>query len=262
MNALRYSPLFRLARRRLSLHPALYFSAARVLGNRQLLGDDTNLVIEGFPRSANSYAEAAFAVSQAGRRLIIASHSHAAAQVIAAVKRDLVTLVLFRNPDDAVASHLEMLPARISPESLFKDYSGFYRTIMPYRDRFVLISFETCIGDFGAVVSRVNARFGTDFIVPLVDDRFVAEVNGMRDTISEGRVGRVVRYSERKPRAVLEARDARKRAIKDGLRRLEAAPARRDAIAIHDEMSALERGAGRAATSQRELRACRAGPRA
>ena len=57
----------------------------------------TQLVIEGYPRSANTYAVVAFAAVQPERPRI-AHHLHVAAQVLAAVDRDIPTMVLIRRP--------------------------------------------------------------------------------------------------------------------------------------------------------------------
>ncbi|RLI74860.1 hypothetical protein DRP04_14160, partial [Archaeoglobales archaeon] len=51
----------------------------------------------------------------------------------------------------------------ISAEQALKDYIRFYRTVVPYRDKFVVGRFEEVTTKFGKVIRRVNARFGTNF---------------------------------------------------------------------------------------------------
>ncbi|RLI77727.1 hypothetical protein DRP04_10965, partial [Archaeoglobales archaeon] len=51
----------------------------------------------------------------------------------------------------------------ISAEQALKDYIRFYRTVVPYRDKFVVGRFEEVTTNFGEVIRRVNARFGTNF---------------------------------------------------------------------------------------------------
>jgi hypothetical protein len=39
----------------------------------------------------------------------------------------------------------------------------FHRRVLPYRDRVVVAPFESITSDFGAVVRRINQKFGTNF---------------------------------------------------------------------------------------------------
>jgi len=69
---------------------------------------------------------------------------------------------LIRKPRDAVLSLLVRAP-HISAEQALKDYIRFYRSIAPYRDKFVVGRFEEVTKDFDEVIRRVNAHFGTNF---------------------------------------------------------------------------------------------------
>jgi len=144
-------------------HPRIYLllCQARPKTRQITVSKDTEIVIEGFPRSANTFAVAAFTFAQ-GRPVKIARHLHAPAQVIAAVRRGIPCIVLIRNPRDAVLSLLVRAP-RVSAEQALKDYIRFYRSIAPYRDKFVVGRFEEVTTDFGELIRRVNARFGTNF---------------------------------------------------------------------------------------------------
>jgi len=144
-------------------YPSIYLPICRVRPKtRQVtVSKDTEIVIEGFPRSANTFAVAAFTFAQ-GRPVKIARHLHAPAQVIVAVRRGIPCIVLIRNPRDAVLSLLVRAP-HISAEQALKDYIRFYRSVAPYRDKFVVGRFEEVTTDFGEVIRRVNARFGTNF---------------------------------------------------------------------------------------------------
>ena len=144
-------------------YPSIYLTLCRIRPKtRQItVSKDTEIVIEGFPRSANTFAVAAFTFAQ-GRPVKIARHLHAPAQVIEAVRRGIPCIVLIRKPRDAVLSLLVREP-HISAEQALKDYIRFYRTVVPYRDKFVVGRFEEVTTNFGEVIRRVNARFGTNF---------------------------------------------------------------------------------------------------
>lgn len=120
----------------------------------------TRLVIEGFPRSANTFAVNAF--QQAQREHVrLAHHLHMPAQVIRAARWRIPSLVLIRNPEDAITSLVIRNPQ--SAEQALRHYIMFYETVAEYRDAFVLGLFEEVVGDYGRVIDCVNARFGTEF---------------------------------------------------------------------------------------------------
>jgi hypothetical protein len=83
-------------------HPAIYFNLFRLLRTRRsverLVTPDTQLVIEGFPRSGNSFARRAFVMAQneSSHKTRIAHHIHVPAQVVRAARWRIPTLVLIR----------------------------------------------------------------------------------------------------------------------------------------------------------------------
>ena len=125
------------------------------------VGRDTDVVIEGFPRSANTFAVIAFELAQS-ESIRVAHHLHVPSQVIAAAKWGIPTMVLVRDPEEAIFSLVQLRP-HITLEQGLKDYVRFYRRILPYRERFVVARFEEVSTDFGALIRRLNAHFGTSF---------------------------------------------------------------------------------------------------
>ncbi len=124
---------------------------------------DTDIVIEGYPRTGNTFAVAAFKLAQP-RPLEIARHTHAPAQVILAVRWGIPTMVLVRVPVDAAVSLMIRAPY-LTHSRVLRDYVRYYETLLPYRDRFEVARFEEVTSDFGEPTRRLNARFGTDFAV-------------------------------------------------------------------------------------------------
>jgi hypothetical protein len=145
-------------------YPRLFFPLARFKeGHRAAVGKDTELVIEGFPRSGNSFAVSAFQMAQP-RPVRLAHHLHAPAQVILAARRGLPILVLVREPV-AAASSLVIRHPYISMRMALYEYIRFYETITPYRDKFVVGLFDQVTNDYGEVIRRINQRFSTGFAV-------------------------------------------------------------------------------------------------
>jgi hypothetical protein len=143
-------------------HPAAFYGLYRLARKDQgrVVTPDTQLVIEGFPRSANSFARVAFNRAQ-NERVRIANGLHVPAQVIRASRWRIPTLVLIRKPKDAVLSFAIRDP--ISLDQALRYYLSFYETVEAYRDAYVLGLFEEVTEDFGRVIQRLNDRFATTF---------------------------------------------------------------------------------------------------
>ena len=94
----------------LSRYPRAYLFLARRRYGSRVLGPDTDIVIEGFPRSANTFAVTAFELAQE-RPVTVAHHLHAAAHVVRAAQAGVPVIVLVRAPEDAIASVVARKPS-------------------------------------------------------------------------------------------------------------------------------------------------------
>jgi hypothetical protein len=153
--------LHHVLRRRLSLHPALYLPLARWKSGHTVLGRDTRLVIDGFTRSAGTFAAIAFQVAQ-DDHVRVAHHMHAAAALVAAAHRGIPTLVTVRAPEPTIVSAMVREPG-IPAREWLRTYVAFYERIAPCRSAFVIGTFEEVTTDLGALIDAVNERFGTGF---------------------------------------------------------------------------------------------------
>jgi hypothetical protein len=144
--------------------PRLYYPVMRRRGRYRdlLIRADTEVVIEGFPRSGNTFAVAALQFAQ-GRPIGIARHTHYPAQVIEAARRRLPTLVLVREPADAVVSLVIREPF-VTLEQALRRYLHYYTKIAPYHGSYVVGTFHDVTTDFGCVVAGVNRAFRTQFV--------------------------------------------------------------------------------------------------
>ena len=141
-------------------YPRLYYPVMRRRERYKelLISDETEIVVEGYPRSGNTFAVAALQFPQ-GQRLHIARHTHSPAQIMEAVRRRLPTLVLVREPRDAGISLVIREPA-VSLERALKRYRKYHRRIYDHRAGFVVATFSEVTSDFGPVVARLNRGFG------------------------------------------------------------------------------------------------------
>ena len=118
-------------------------------------------MIEGMPRSGNTFARHAFDLAQAAP-LVVSSHVHTPSAVVAAVRCDIPTLVLVRRPLDTVISLVIAAP-HVTLDAAVDEWIHHYEVLWPLRDSFVVATFDEVTEDFGAVTERLNRRFGTSF---------------------------------------------------------------------------------------------------
>jgi hypothetical protein len=208
------------ARRPLARTPYLWDAAMYVRAGKRatLARPDTDIVIEGFLRSGNTFSVAAFIVAN-GREGHIGRHLHGAPHILRAVRLGLPTVVLARDPRDAVPSYLIRRPT-LTPDDALKEYVDFYRTSWRARSGFVVGLFEQVVSDFGVVIEQANHKFGTRFAPyrPTPENeaatiQLVEEMNRLecRGEIVETHVGRpsAERVGRKEQTSALLNRDAK-----------------------------------------------------
>lgn len=174
----------------LSRHPHLF---SFIYGNfakfrHQYIKRDTELLIEGFPRSANTYAYWAFKITNPGVR--VAHHSHSQALVALAVKRNIPALVLIRDPRSAITSLIVRHPY-ITPELAIKSYLDFYSLVAKQLDQIILVEFQSITTDFCVVIRSLNEKFATNFNSEKHDEEFTQRVFSCIDDANASAYGSI-----------------------------------------------------------------------
>lgn len=153
-------------RLRLSTTPHLYDAIFAWRRPSLLARAYSTLVIEGYPRSANTYALAAFVHANQSDLYVgyhhVAHHLHAAAAVKRAVRLERPTVVLVREPRAAALSYV-IREDKVDVVTSLREYIAFHRHVWPLRDAVVIAPFDVVTSDFGRVIDAVNVRFGTSF---------------------------------------------------------------------------------------------------
>lgn len=193
----------------ISTQPAIYCAIAK-LGKKghRVVTADTDLVIEGYPRSGNSYVEAAFRLSQPND-IRLAHHTHAAANVLRAVQLNKPCYVLIRAPEDACVSLVIQEPDNQDLYMALKEYQSFHQAIKKVADKICLVPFEVATKNFNAGIAHLNDRYSTEFALldeSLDRDEVMEQVDQLsrtRNTVKDG----VEPYS---PHATADVRLARK----------------------------------------------------
>jgi hypothetical protein len=150
---------------------------------------DTEIVIEGFYSSANTFAVVAFRLAQ-DRPVKMAHHLHAAAQLSAAAKLGVPTMVIIREPRAACTSRVVRHPP-ISLSQAMREYVDFYEEVSKRLPTSFIATFGAVTADFGAVIDRFNVRFGTSFrrfdhtaenverVTAVIDERWKRKYGGV-----------------------------------------------------------------------------------
>jgi len=141
----------------------LYYPLYFLLGKKRELAvhSGTEIVIEGFPRSANSFSVVAFEQAQQ-RSVEIAHHLHIPAQIIQGVRQGIPVMVLVRHPVSAVSSLVVREPY-LDLKTALNDYINFHKSILPYRKSYLVARFEDVTSNYSKVMDDLNRHFGTDF---------------------------------------------------------------------------------------------------
>jgi hypothetical protein len=160
----------------LSTRPMLYFALRTLTGTQDALcvGPATEIVIEGFPRSASSTTVREFRERQS-RPVEVAHHKHHAAQLLRGIGQGLPSVMLIRSPADAIQSFVALAAEGFVREGrrdrraflTFEDFAWawiqFYSPLIPHRGALVVGHFEEVTRDVPGLIRRVNERFGTCF---------------------------------------------------------------------------------------------------
>lgn len=142
-------------------------------GGGTICGAQTDIVIEGYPRSANTFAVEAFRLLN-GSDVRLAHHLHVPLQIKRAAKMKKPVLLLIRAPEDAVIA--QSLCGILSLKEELQLYINFYEGVMPFIDCVELVLFEEVTSDFGNVMVRLNQRFGSSFAARPIDPEDVLTI--------------------------------------------------------------------------------------
>lgn len=124
---------------------------------------DADICIEGFPRSGNSFFVTTF--QQWNHPARIAHHSHLASNPKFYARQGKPTVVLIREPAEAIASAIawDGRDSRILPSIGLVAYVAFYKSLLRYRDRLLVLGFDEVINRPDECIAKINKHFNASF---------------------------------------------------------------------------------------------------
>lgn len=180
--------------------PSLYYALRRLTGrmNDRCVTADTDIVIEGFPRSANSSTAHAF-IDRQPVEIKVAHHLHHVAQLLKGIQLGLPCVALIRDPKSAILSMKSLVVEAaeregreniVEPfEDTIRAWLTFYEALEPRLDHIVIAPFPEAIQSVETVVANVNRKFGTQFLTDLPEEQetrplgYHAKPNPLRNRI-------------------------------------------------------------------------------
>lgn len=133
-------------------HPTLH---------RRVVRQNDHAVIEGYPRSANTFATYAFMAAQ-GPSVRVGNHFHSPAQFLLAARYGVPAMLVIRAPEDAALSFMIFDPSMSAAEAL-RRYIGFHRPLLKISGEMVVAPFDEVTSNFDQSIERLNDKFGTTF---------------------------------------------------------------------------------------------------
>ena len=118
---------------------------------------ETELVLDGFPGSGNSYLSRVIKTTQ-DPPIRMAHHLHASNQLVLASKRKIPALMVLRKPEDAICSTYRRFGYPLA--SATKLYWRFHEGLENHLDGIMVARFEDITKHPGAVLQSLGERFG------------------------------------------------------------------------------------------------------
>ena len=119
----------------------------------------TDLCVEGFPRSANTFCVdfLAYLCRTENLQLNFAHHTHSPLNVELAIKLEKPCLVLIREPVSAITSFAIYSGARIS--AVAQRYLEFYKDINTWSPAILIADFDVIVANINIVIAKLNQQY-------------------------------------------------------------------------------------------------------
>lgn len=122
-----------------------------------MLSRDTDLCVEGFPRSANTYG-VLLIEKFASQPLKIAHHLHIPSQLTYAIKWNIPAILLIREPSQAIPSLI--LREGVSIRTAMEWYNSFHTELMPCKEKLVVWQFDELVNNPLDCLRKLNEDLG------------------------------------------------------------------------------------------------------
>lgn len=141
----------------------MQYSALEKLPKKKVADNDKSLVIDGFPRSGNTFLADIIVVSQ-GQDFKFAHHSHLPENLLLGIELGIPSVAIFRDPLQAISSF--MLYSEQNEVQATKRWIRFYQTLEDSIDKLVVISFDDIVKRPKATLCAISSAFDLNLKIP------------------------------------------------------------------------------------------------
>jgi hypothetical protein len=128
---------------------------------------DTDVLIDGAPRSGNTFVR--LAVQAANPTLNVASHLHVPYGVLKARSWGVPVLVLIRDPGDATASLVQVIKG-LSVTTALRHWLHYYGTLREREFNGCVFEFERATTDIAQTIAQFSIHTGLHLKVPMQEN--------------------------------------------------------------------------------------------
>jgi hypothetical protein len=148
----------------------LYAHLIKRYPERLIATPDKDLVIEGFPRSANTFIVEFMELSarSRGRQLSIAHHTHDPKNIELGIANGIPCLVLVRDPLEAITSYC--IYHGLSIEESASRYEMFYENLTSLAEPLPIVDFELILSNPSTVMGIINRSYSVELPIPEDDE--------------------------------------------------------------------------------------------
>ena len=154
-------------------------------GTGRNVTEETDLVVEGFPRSGTTFTSTAIRLAQP-EGFVVTDHVHNIAILDRAIAAGVPTLVVVREPRSCLTSYLVWEP-RAPVSCVLWEWDRYHRKLLDRRDSVVVRSFEQVRSSLAEVTDALSARYSVQLRTP----PSTAEFSAMIDDAVRARHARV-----------------------------------------------------------------------
>ena len=140
-----------------------HYTYSLIFRNSNTVKENSDIVIEGFVRSSNTYFENNFRFSNPS--LKIAHHNHQISQLYFADKFNKTIVFLIRQPIDSIISAYIYWAKSTHPNKILIEWIKYHKNVINMNLDINVYSFSDVVTDYNSVISDLNKKTNSNFLL-------------------------------------------------------------------------------------------------
>lgn len=140
-----------------------HYTYSLIFRNSTTVKKNSDIVIEGFVRSSNTYFETNFRLSNPS--LKIAHHNHQISQLYFANKFNKKIVFLIREPIDSIISAYIYWAKSTHPNKILNEWIKYHRNVINLNLNINVYSFLQVTTDYNSIITDLNKKTNSNFLL-------------------------------------------------------------------------------------------------